>query len=211
MPPRRTKLSDRSSRHDRAYTKAKHEGFAARAIYKLQEIDQRFKLLKSGARVIDLGCWPGSWMQYTAGKVGPEGRVLGIDLREVTIALPDFCEAIVGDVTEWSPPAGETFDVVLSGMAPHTTGDRHSDQWRSEELCRRAIEIARQALRPGGHLVVKVFQGGAFPELLRELRGAFQEGKAYHAENTRASSTEQYLIGRGLKASASLRAPAPAT
>ncbi len=84
-------------------------------------------------------------------------------------------------------------------MAPHTTGDRHTDQFRSEELVRRSLAIAQRALRPGGHFVSKIFQGGEFPKILRELRAAFQEGRAYHAKNTRSSSIEQYLIGRGLK------------
>jgi 23S rRNA (uridine2552-2'-O)-methyltransferase len=203
MPRRqRHKLNDRSARHDRAYKRAKNEGYAGRAIYKLEEIDKKYRILRRGARVLDLGCWPGSWMQYTAEKIGEDGYLLGIDLKEVEIPLPAWVETVVGDVDEWTPPE-QPFDVVLSDMAPHTTGDRHSDQFRSEELCRRALEIAKRALRPGGHVVIKVFQGGEFPDLLRELRAAFQEGRAYHAKNTRSSSIEQYLVGRGLKASAS--------
>lgn len=201
MPPRRAKLSDKAARHDTAYQRAKNEGFAARAVYKLEEIDRRFSLLRRGAKVLDLGCWPGSWMQYCAGRVGEEGLVLGVDLRPVAITLPAWCTAVVGDVERWMPPPELRFDVVLSDMAPQTIGDRHIDQWRSEELCRRALEIAAASLRPGGHFVAKVFQGGAFPELLTALRATFQEAKAYHAKNTRATSTEQYLIGRGLRAS----------
>lgn len=197
---RQPKLSDRAARHDAAYVRAKQENFAARAIYKLEEIDRRFGLLRPGARVLDLGCWPGSWMQYAAQRVGEAGRIFGIDLRPVTIALPANAQAIVGDVFEWTPPADRVFDVVLSDMAPHTTGDRHNDKWKSEELALRAIEIATQALRPGGHVVVKVFQGGRFPEILTALRRAFQEARPYHAKNTRVTSSEQYLVGRGLKA-----------
>ena len=196
----RPKLSDRAARHDAAYKRAKQENFAARAIYKLEEIDRRFGLLRPGARVLDLGCWPGSWIQYVAQRVGPEGSILGVDLRSVAIALPPSAVTVVADVFEWAPPADRPFDVVLSDMAPQTTGDRHNDQWRSEELALRAIELATQALRPGGHVVVKVFQGGRFPELLAALRRAFQEARPYHAKNTRVTSTEQYLVGRGLKA-----------
>jgi 23S rRNA (uridine2552-2'-O)-methyltransferase len=206
----RPKLNDRAARHDPAYLKAKRENYAARAIYKLEEIDRQFKLLRPGARVLDLGCWPGSWMQFAAQRVGDAGVVYGIDLRPVTLAFPANVQHDVADVFSWSPASlgpEVRFDVVLSDMAPHTTGDRHSDQFRSEALAERALELARQSLRPGGHLVAKVFQGGRFPELLKQWREAFQESKPFHARNTRASSSEQYLVGRGLKASAVLEPP----
>jgi 23S rRNA (uridine2552-2'-O)-methyltransferase len=209
----RPKLSDRASRHDAAYLRAKKENYAARAIYKLEEIDQRFHLLRPGTRVLDLGCWPGSWMQYAAQKVGDTGLVVGIDLRPVTLALPAFVHHAVADVWTWSPAElgpDVRFDLVVSDMAPSTTGDKHIDQWKSEDLAARALEIARQALRPGGHLVAKVFQGGRFPELIKQWREAFQETKPFHAKNTRASSSEQYLVGRGLRAAAVLPA-APAS
>ena len=206
----RPKLSDKASRHDAAYLRAKRENYAARAVYKLEEIDQRFHLLRPGHRVLDLGCWPGSWMQYAAQKVGDSGLVVGIDLRPVTLAFAANVHHAVADVWEWSPAllASEgqdvRFDLVVSDMAPQTTGDKHTDQFRSEALAARALEIARQALRPGGHLVAKVFQGGQFPELLKQWRAAFQETKPYHAQNTRVGSTEQYLVGRGLRAAAVL-------
>ncbi len=201
---RRRKLKDRAARHDPAYKRAKQENFAARAIYKLEEIDKRFRLIKPRARVLDLGCWPGSWMQYASAKTGPEGHVYGVDLRAVELALPGWVETVVADVNEWRPDAaiawaGARFDVVLSDMAPQTTGDRNSDQWRSEELLLRALELASCALRPGGHFVGKVFQGGRFPALRERMRASFQEAKSYQAKNTRAGSSEQYLIGRGLR------------
>jgi 23S rRNA (uridine2552-2'-O)-methyltransferase len=204
----RPRLSDRAARHDPAYQRAKRGNFAARAIFKLEEIDQRFKLLRPGARVLDLGCWPGSWMQYASNKVGDDGLVFGIDLRPVMLALPAHVRHEVADVMTWSPAVlGDRIDVVLSDMAPHTSGDRHSDHFRSEELCARALEIARQALRPGGHLVAKVFQGGQFPALLRQWKAAFQEARAFHAKDSRVTSTEQYLIGRGLLKAALLEPP----
>lgn len=207
----RPKLNDRAARHDPAYQRAKRENFAARAIFKLEEIDQKFRLLRPGARVLDLGCWPGSWMQYVANKVGDGGLVFGIDLRPVTVALPGWVRHEVADVMTWSPAAlGDRIDVVLSDMAPHTTGDRHSDQFFSEELCARALELGRQALRPGGHLVAKVFQAGRFGELLRAWKSAFQEARAFHCRDTRATSSEQYLVGRGLLKSALLDPPPPA-
>lgn len=199
----RNRLSDRSVRNDAVYQRAKQENYAARAVYKLEEIDKRFHLLRPGVRVLDLGCWPGSWMQYCAERIGDAGHVLGLDLRPVQLSFPATVEHQVADVTEWVPaPDLAPFDVVLSDMAPHTTGDRHTDVVRSEDLCGRALDLACMALRPGGHLVAKVFQGGGFPELLRRFRVAFQESRPYHAKNSRASSTEQYLVGRGLRAGA---------
>ena len=204
----RPKLNDRAARHDPAYQRAKRENFAARAIFKLEEIDQKFRLLRAGARVLDLGCWPGSWMQYVATKVGDTGLVHGIDLRPVTVALPAYVHHEVADVMTWSPTDLGRIDVVLSDMAPHTSGDRHSDQFHSEELAARALEIGRQALRPGGHLVAKVFQGGRFGELLKAWKSAFQEARPFHCKDTRATSSEQYLIGRGLLKAAQLEPPA---
>jgi 23S rRNA (uridine2552-2'-O)-methyltransferase len=95
------------------------------------------------------------------------------------------------------------FDVVISDMAPHTTGDRVSDQFHSEELCARALAIATQVLRPGGHFAAKVFQGGGIAPLIAALKAAFAEPKMVHVEATRSGSREQYLVGRGLKAGAS--------
>jgi len=214
---RRKKLSDRAGRHDAAYKRAKQENYAGRAIYKLEELDKKFRLVKRGNRVLDLGCWPGSWMQYASQKIGDNGYIYGLDLHAVELALPSWVETEIADVYTWSPlttfgDGFERFDLVMSDMAPNTTGDRHTDVWRSEELCRRALEIGRQTLRPGGRIVVKVFQGGEFRELLRELQTTYQEAKPYHARNTRSGSFEQYLVGRGLKASAVVQAtPVAAT
>jgi 23S rRNA (uridine2552-2'-O)-methyltransferase len=203
----RSKLGDRNARHDAAYHRAKQQGFAARAVFKLVEIDKRFHLLAPGRRVLDLGCWPGSWMQYSADRVGEHGLVVGYDLRPCELALPPWAHAHEGDVVALDTDAllaeHGPFDLVLSDMAPHTTGDRLSDQFHSEGLCERALEIATLVLRPGGHFAAKVFQGGGFDRLLVAMRAAFSETKPVHAEATRAGSREQYLVGRGLKAGAS--------
>ena len=203
---RKRKLDQRSARHDAAYRRAKQEGFAARAVYKLQELDQRFSLLGRGRRVLDLGCWPGSWMQHAAQRVGEEGLVIGIDLRPVELALPAWCEAFVADVDELDPAVlverfGE-FDVVLSDMAPKTIGDSTTDRLRSEALFERALDIAVAVLRPGGHFAGKVFQGGQFPQLLQRMRQTFSKAKPFHTKATRTGSAEQYLVGQGRKARA---------
>ncbi len=209
---RRGKLADRGSRHDDAYKRAKDQGFASRAVFKLEEIDKRFKLLQPGRRVIDLGCWPGSWMQYAAGRVGPEGFVLGFDLAKVELELPEHTHSFVGDVFE-VVPADITaefgdFNVLLSDMAPKTTGDKATDMFRSEELTRRALTFATTVLRPGGHFCAKVFTGGGFKQLLADVRAVFSECKPVHPKDTRAGSYEQYIVARGLKANARVSATA---
>jgi 23S rRNA (uridine2552-2'-O)-methyltransferase len=197
----RGRLGDRRARHDLAFRRAREEGYAARAVFKLEELDRRFRLLKRSARVLDLGCWPGSWLQYAAQRVGDGGLVVGVDLSAIEIELPPFVQTFVGDVEELRANVllerFGAFDLVLSDLAPHTTGDRSSDQWRSEELFERAAGLARTVLRPGGHFAGKVFQGGRFGELLAGLRRDFQQAKAFRPPSTRPGSMEQYLIARG--------------
>ena len=197
----RSGLSDVKNRHDAAYLRAKAENYAGRAIYKLQEIDERFHLVKRGQTILDLGCWPGSWLQYAVQRAGDEAVLVGVDLDEVELALPSNVTTYVGDVFKLRPEAFVkkfgTFDLVLSDMAPNTTGDRPGDQHGSEELFLRALEIATVVLRPGGHFCAKVFQGPRFGELLAAVRSAFNEGRAYRPANTRTRSIEQYIIGRG--------------
>ncbi len=203
----RRKLHERDARHDAEYRRAKAEGFAGRAVYKLQELDKRFRLLGPGRRVLDLGCWPGSWMQYAASRVGDEGRVVGLDLRPVELALPAFCEPFVADVNELDADALRErfgpFDVVISDMAPHTMGDSTTDRMRSEALFERALEIAATVLRPGGHFAGKVFQGGGFPQLIARMRQVFSQSRPFHTKATRTGSPEHYLVGQGRRASIS--------
>ena len=121
-------LGDKRQRHDPAYLAAKERGLAARAYFKLEEIDRRFRLIKRGARVLDLGCWPGSWMQYCVERVGEEGSIVGIDRKPVEIALPEFVVTFEGDVLALKTGSllrrHGPFDVVLSDMAPNTTGNK---------------------------------------------------------------------------------------
>jgi len=198
---RRKGLGDRRVRHDHAYRRAKAEGKVARAVYKLEEIDRSFRLLRRGRRVLDLGCWPGSWLAYAAERVGPDGLVVGVDLRAVEIPLPPHVHTAVADVSTLDPTAlverFGPFDLVASDMAPHTSGDRGTDQHRSEALAFAALRLALSVLRPGGHFVVKVFQGPRFSALLGDVRRAFSEARAVVPPSTRAASREQYLVGRG--------------
>ena len=203
MGRRKRKLADRAARHDHVFERARAQGYAARAAIKLEEIERRFRLLRPGRRVLDLGCWPGSWLQVAAARVCPEGLCVGLDLRADEIPLPGHVHSAVADVRALDPAVlvrrFGPFDVVLSDMAPHTSGDRASDQVLSEELVREAMRVAGGALRPGGHLLVKIFQGPGFRDILGELRARYQEVRPVQARTTRAGSREQYLVARGLR------------
>lgn len=182
------------------YTRqAKKEKFAARSVYKLQEIQKKYRILSRGARVLDLGCAPGSWLQFAARQVGPGGRVVGIDLTPVTIQLPENVTVITGDVADLEGhlnQLGQTrFDAVLSDMAPATTGNRHVDQARSLGLCEAALYIAERTLAPGGHFVCKIFQSGDTKTFTEAVKSRFQRQTALRPKSTRKASREVFVIG----------------
>jgi 23S rRNA (uridine2552-2'-O)-methyltransferase len=195
----RSKLGDKGVRKDRFHQKAKGAGFRARAVFKLEELDQAHKLFGRGDRVLDLGCAPGSWLQYAATRIGAEGRMVGID----RVAVPAVAGArtMVGDVFEVAAAdlLGdlEAFDVVLSDMAPDTTGIRHVDQARSEALFERALELARLTLAPGGSFAGKLFQGPDFKKLIDACRASFDEVRQVKPESSRQFSIEQYVVAKG--------------
>lgn len=186
------------------YTRqAKAEHFAARSVYKLQEIQKKHRILKRGSRVLDLGCAPGSWLQFAAQTVGPEGRLVGIDLNPVTIDMPDTVTVLRGDVLDLDPRlidlTRHRFDVVLSDMAPATTGSRHVDEARSVALCEAALAVADQALVAGGHFACKIFQGDAFKAFADAVKGRFDRQTAFRPHSTRKASRELFVIGLGKK------------
>lgn len=178
--------------------RARKEGFAARSVYKLEEIDRRVKLLAPGKRVLDLGAFPGSWTHYAASKVGPTGRVLGIDQKEFRGGLPAWAKIIMGDAltldlaTEHGPGS---FDVVLSDMAPATTGHRFVDQTRSYDLYAKALNVAAAVLPPGGHFVGKIFLGPDFEQAKKDTHRIFEETKIVKPPASRTESYETYLVG----------------
>jgi 23S rRNA (uridine2552-2'-O)-methyltransferase len=197
------KLEDRSTRRDRFHQKAKKEGFLARAVYKLGEIDEKHPLFRPGARVLDLGCSPGSWLQYARTKVGKDGILVGLD-RTPLKAPPPGSRIEIGDVMtiDVAILKGDlsAFDVVLSDMAPDTSGVRQMDQARSEALFERALEIATLVLAPGGNFVGKLFMGPDFKRLMEAVRGRFTTMKSMKPASSRQISIEQYVIGTGFKA-----------
>jgi len=195
-----SKLHDRRHRHDVFHKQARKSGFAARSVFKLEEIDARHHVIPRRARVLDLGCRPGSWLQYAARAAGPEARLVGLDRAPLDVAIPG-ARVVVGDVftVTASELRGEleAFDVVLSDMAPDTSGVRSLDQARSETLFERALEIAEEALAPGGHFVGKLFQGPAFRELLARCRAGFERVAMVKPKSSRAQSIEQYVVATG--------------
>jgi 23S rRNA (uridine2552-2'-O)-methyltransferase len=155
-------------------------------------------LLKKGQRVLDLGASPGSWTLYAAQRVGPAGRVLGIDLEPCEVALPSHAEIRALDAFEIDPSSlGGPFDLVISDMAPKTSGQRHADQYRSYELVMRALELAKAVLAPGGAFVAKIFQGAEFEDARAALRAVFDKVRVIRPEATRDESYEVFLVGFG--------------
>jgi 23S rRNA (uridine2552-2'-O)-methyltransferase len=196
-------------RQDHYFHKAKKEGFAARSVYKLEEIDQRHRILRRGQKVLDLGCAPGSWLQYVARVVGPDGRAIGLDLKPVSVPLPPHVRTLVADAFETPVeallPEGERFDVVLSDMAPATIGNRFTDHVRSMELCHRVLAVADRTLRPGGACICKAFEGEDIPALAAAFRERFAELKRAKPKGTRTESVEVFFIGVGFKPPAPVR------
>jgi len=174
--------------------RAKREGFAARSIYKLEEIDRRWSILREGDYVVDLGCAPGSWLQYVGARIGQQGKAIGIDLAPVQISLPKNCKTRVGDIY-LENFGSDKFDVVLSDMAPKTMGDHGTDAARSAGLAERALLIAQQQLKPNGHVVIKVLEGGEVPKLIKDMRVQYHKVELLRPEATRKQSTEIFLIG----------------
>jgi 23S rRNA (uridine2552-2'-O)-methyltransferase len=193
-------LRDRKQRHDAFFRRARREGFAARAVYKLEEIDQALGLLRPGFRVLDLGCRPGSWLQYARGRVGAHGSVVGIDRQPLPQPVPGT-RVLVGDLysTTDQELLGElrAFDVVLSDMAPDTTGVRSADQARSAALFEEALGRAERLLAPAGSFVGKIFQGPDVAPLRKRMGERFSAVKLWKPEGSRAASPELYLVGKG--------------
>jgi 23S rRNA (uridine2552-2'-O)-methyltransferase len=192
--------------NDPYVAEARRQGYRSRAAFKLQQLDQRFRLLTRGARVVDLGCAPGGWSQVAAERVGPNGMVVGCDLSETdavpgaTLLQGDFRdEAIVEKIRA---ALGDRADVVLSDMAAPATGHAATDHLRVVALAEDAFALARTLLKPGGAVVAKVFQGGATGDLLAALKKSFAEVRHAKPAASRAESAETYVVAKGFRANA---------
>ncbi len=190
---------------DHYFHKAKEQNFVARSVFKLEEIDKKYKIFKPGQLILDLGASPGSWSQYASQKIGNEGRVLGVDLSPVTVKLNNavFIQADLRDLqlqdvfakNGFVPP----FDVVMSDMAPRTTGIRVTDQARSMELCELALDVADRFLRPGGYFICKLFHSEDFSSLRTEIKKRYKDFQAIKPDSTRKISKEIFLVGLAKK------------
>lgn len=184
------------NRKDRFFHKAKAEGFLARSAYKLDELQKKYRLIKAGQMVLDLGAAPGAWSQVALKVVGPNGRVVGLDLKPIDLKA-DNARFYQMNAFDFDPGIleGRELHVVLSDMAPNTSGVRNVDQARSLELCQQVLNIAEKHLKPGGHLVMKLFEGPDAQQIEKRMAGLFSQVKRYKPEAVRKGSFETYFVG----------------
>jgi 23S rRNA (uridine2552-2'-O)-methyltransferase len=189
------------------YRMAKKEGYRARSAYKLQQINEKYRILGEGDAVADLGCAPGGWSQVLVEVVGQEGLVVGVDLQR-TKPIPgahfiqgDFMKrdthARLGELLSSKGRAG--LDAVVSDMAPDMSGNYELDQVRSVQLAEMALDFAQKRLREGGHFACKVFEGSDFPQFRAMVRESFRSVYQYHPPASRKSSSELYLVAKRFK------------
>jgi len=183
------------------YRQAKKENYRSRAAYKLKQINERFEAIKIGDRVVDLGASPGGWSQVAVERVGTAGKVVSSDIKRMRPI--EGVEFVCGDIREKKTveeilqKLGGAADVVISDMAPNISGNYSTDHARSIELCEFALEFSRQALREGGTLVVKVFEGDLYGEFLAKLKKNFRNVKGHNPRASRPASSEIYVIAKG--------------
>lgn len=185
---------------DHWFRRAKEEGYRARSAFKLLELDERFGLIRKGDRVLDVGAAPGSWTQVAAKLTGPRGHVEGFDLKAIDPrGLPPHVRVQQADLRQVTLEAlgGQAFHTVISDMAPDTSGVPMADAAMSCRLCHALLDHCATWLRPGGNLVMKVFEGGDFPELLQRAQRLFAEARASKPKASRAESVEIFVVGKG--------------
>ncbi|MDO9084278.1 MAG: RlmE family RNA methyltransferase [Humidesulfovibrio sp.] len=190
---------------DHYFKRAKAENYPARSVYKLQELDAKFALLKPGLKVLDLGAAPGSWSLFAAQKVGPAGRVLALDIQPTVQEFPANVHFLVHDAFADSPELLAVmtpllpFDLVMSDMAPSTTGIKFTDQARSLELCERARDVALKRLKIGGNFVAKIFEGPDAKGFQDSLKPFFALVRGFKPKSSRAESKETFFLGLGYR------------
>ncbi|MBT8356999.1 MAG: RlmE family RNA methyltransferase [Desulfobacterales bacterium] len=182
--------------------RAKKENFPARSVYKLEEMQQKYHLIKKGDKILDLGCSPGSWLLFAAKLTGNKGHVTGVDLKPVTINVPPHATIHTGDIfsfESFSESIGHEFNVVISDMAPSTTGIKNVDSARSFNLSQAALEITLKVLLPGGSFVCKIFQGEDFKLFSDSVKSNFATCNIFKPKSSRKASKEIYIIAKGKK------------
>jgi len=198
------------NRKDHLYKKAKEEGYRSRAAYKLSELNDKLPFLSRGAKVLELGCFPGGWLQVAAEKVGPKGLVVGVDLRPIapfqrkefpktlSIRPPKSVEGDLRDpkVVEQLAAFGR-YDVVLSDMSPQLSGVTAHDNARVAELFELALSVASNLLKPGGTFVAKEFPSPEIDEIFQRYKSQYEKLDRTRLKSTRSTSNELYVVGRG--------------
>ncbi|MDD1772560.1 MAG: RlmE family RNA methyltransferase [Methanomassiliicoccales archaeon] len=188
-------------RRDYYYRKAKQLDYRSRASFKLMQIDDRFNIIHPGMTVVDLGAAPGGWLQVAAERVGPKGKVVGVDLQP--IAPLEGVQTIKGDIKneavreELLTMTNGRVDLVMSDMSPNISGSYSMDHARSIELCEMAMAFALRTLSPGGNMLVKMFEGDLSRDFIDELKKHFANVKRYSPEASRSSSSEIYVVAKG--------------
>ncbi len=204
---RRSKSSERwlsRQRRDPYARKAAATGRSSRAHFKLEQLDQRFRLLKPGMRVLELGAAPGGWTCYVEERIGRAGRLIVVDSRPVAITADTvLIEGLAGDpevdIKIDEEAEGRTLDLVLSDMAPNISGIRTADQARSMELVELAEAAADRWLKPGGAMVVKIFQGEGVEDWIRRMRAKFGTFKQVKPDASRPDSREMYAVAQNYR------------
>ena len=200
--PRRSSGSWRERQEKDPYVqRARKEGWRSRAVFKLEQIDQKERFIKPGIVCVDLGSAPGGWSQYVTEKLNGKGRIVAVDLLpmdalpEVEFVQGDFRDTAILEQLLESVGSGGA-DLVLSDMAPNITGTKVVDQPRSMYLVELALDMAQKVLRPGGSFVCKVFQGEGFDQFVRNARNSFDRVRVIKPKASRAGSREVYLVAR---------------
>ena len=182
------------SKKDFYTRKAKQENYPARSVYKLEEIDKKFNLIKEGDRVLDLGCAPGSWLLFISERVEDKGRVVGIDIGDIKIDLPKNVEFVKTDVIDFN--ISGNYNVIVSDLAPSTSGIHFADVEKSLEFGERVLEIAEKVLVDGGNFLCKIFEGEGIEEFFKKVKKNFKMVKRYKPKASRKESREIYIIGK---------------
>lgn len=198
-------MAQRRKLHDQYFKLAKAQGYLARSAFKLIEIDERFKLFdrsqqsKQPIRILDVGCAPGSWLQVAAKRAGARATIFGLDLKPVTHPMPPSVKTIVADAQKIDPSelidaAGGRFTLLISDMAPNTTG--HGDDAKSAQLCQSLLAITPSLIAPHGHMVMKILEGHAYPQVLKETKALFAQVKGFKPKASRDASREMFIVAK---------------
>lgn len=193
--------------NDNLSKNARSEGFRARSVYKLQELDKKFRLFKEEQTILDIGAYPGSWLQYIHEKIGDKGRALGVDLKQIDFIAKNV-KTIIGDISKSDELVNriksqgfDQFDLVVADMAPNTTGIKYHDQTESLELNKYLFMLAQSLLKKDGRLISKIFQSELIYPFVAELKTYFNKVEITTVSASRDRSTEMYIVAKGFKQS----------